>query len=112
MSAGGPDLPLTVDLQEGFSGDEVTIRVGGAEVFRRPDVRTLLVWLKHCAGFGMPEEGVALFEKGGLAAQLTQLQEDLRYDAEDYYAQCRRRAGRAAAGAEDDSEEPVAGDDE
>ena len=40
MSAGGPDLPLTVDLQEGFSGDEVTIRVGGAEVFRRPDVRT------------------------------------------------------------------------
>ena len=40
MSAGGPDLPLTVDLQEGFAGEEVTIRVGGDDVFRRSDVRT------------------------------------------------------------------------
>jgi hypothetical protein len=70
---------------------------------RRPDVKTLFAWLKHCASFGLAEEGVALFEKGGLAAQLGQLPEEERWDAEDYYAQCRRRAGRpAAAGTEDE----------
>jgi len=72
---------------------------------RRPDAKTLYMWLKHCANFGLPDEGVALLEKGGLAAQLAQLQEDLRYDAEDYYAQCRRRAGRAAAPAAEEDED-------
>lgn len=61
---------------------------------RLPDARTLVGWLKHCAAFGLAEEGVALFEKSGLAAQLSHLGEDDRYDAEDYYARCRRRAGR------------------
>jgi hypothetical protein len=73
----------------------------------------LCIWLKHCANFGLPEEGVALFEKGGLAAQLAELQEDLRYDAEDYYAQCRRRAGRSKAEEDtDESEEADAGGEE
>ncbi|MFN2445798.1 MAG: hypothetical protein ABR606_09495 [Vicinamibacterales bacterium] len=31
---------LTIDLQDGFSGDEVVVRVNGEEVERRPDVRT------------------------------------------------------------------------
>ena len=31
-------------------------------------------------------------EKGGVIAQLDQLSEDDRFDCEDYYAQCRRRA--------------------
>jgi hypothetical protein len=75
---------------------------------RKPDAKTLAIWLKHCANFGLPEEGVALFEKGGLAAQLAELQEELRYDAEDYYAQCRRRAGRSKA--EEDDEEPEEAD--
>jgi hypothetical protein len=65
---------------------------------RRPDVKTLYIWLKHCANFGLPEEGVALFEKGGLAVRLGNLSEDDRYDAEDYYTQCKRRAGRAVSG--------------
>lgn len=69
---------------------------------RMPDAKTLVVWLKHCASFGLPEEGVALFEKGGLAAQINRLQEDLRYDAEDYYEQCRRKAGRATVEKESD----------
>jgi hypothetical protein len=79
---------------------------------RRPDVKTLYMWLKHCANFGLPEEGVALFDRGGLAAQLGQLQEELRYDAEDYYAQCRRRAGRAAAAAAEDDEGAAEGEEE
>lgn len=79
---------------------------------RKPDVKTLCMWLKHCANFGLPEEGVALFEKGGLAAKLAQLQEDLRYDAEDHYAQCRRRAGRAAAAKADEDEQEAEGDEE
>jgi hypothetical protein len=77
---------------------------------RKPDAKTLAIWLKHCANFGLPEEGVALFEKGGLAAQLAELQEELRYDAEDYYAQCRRKAGRSKAEEDtDESEEADAG---
>jgi hypothetical protein len=31
---------LTIDLQEGFAGDEVLVRVNGSEVARRSDVRT------------------------------------------------------------------------
>ena len=80
---------------------------------RKPDVKTLCMWLKHCANFGLPEAGVALFEKGGLAAQLAQLQEDLRYDAEDCYAQCRRRAGRhTAEDVEEEDDETSEGVDE
>lgn len=79
---------------------------------RRPDVKTLYMWLKHCANFGLPDEGIALFERGGLAAQLHQLQDELRYDAEDYYAQCRRRTGRAAAGAAEDDEDVAEGEEE
>jgi hypothetical protein len=73
---------------------------------RRPDARTLVAWLKHCATFGLAEEGVTLFAKSGLIAQLSQLSEDDRYDAEDYYTQCRRRAGKARAADESEDEEP------
>jgi hypothetical protein len=62
---------------------------------RIPDARTLSAWLKHCANFGLAEAGVVLYEKGGLIGQLTRLTEDERYDAEDYYAQCRRNAGKS-----------------
>jgi hypothetical protein len=86
---------------------------GDFPVEKRPDLRTLYIWLKHAATFGLPEEGVALFEKGGLGAQLTQLPEELRWDAEEYYATCRRRAGRAAvANNEADDEPQDEGDDE
>jgi hypothetical protein len=61
---------------------------------RIPDAKTLAAWLKHCANFGLAEAGVALYEKGGLMGQLNRLTEDERYDAEDYYAQCRRNAGK------------------
>lgn len=77
---------------------------------RMPDGKTLVAWLKHCAAFGLAEEGVALFEKGGLVGQLAHLSEDDRYDAEDYYAQCRRRAGKSTAEEDTDGEEP--GDEE
>jgi len=33
---------------------------------RTPDAKTLVAWLKHCAAFGLPAEGVALFEKAVL----------------------------------------------
>ena len=32
--------PLTIDLQDGFANDEVAVRVGGAEVFRKREVTT------------------------------------------------------------------------
>jgi len=72
---------------------------------RRPDVKTLYIWLKHCANFGLPDEGVALWEKGGIAAQLNELQEEQRYDADDYYAQCRRRVARAAITVDEEEQE-------
>ena len=34
---------LRVDLQDGFDGDEVVVRVAGKEVYRDDDVRTLTV---------------------------------------------------------------------
>lgn len=71
---------------------------------RLPDTKTLLAWLKHCAGFGLADEGVALFEKGGIAGQLSQLSEDDRFDADDYYQQCRRKVSRARRGAEEEDE--------
>ena len=59
---------------------------------------------KHCANYGLADEGVLLFEKGGLMGRLNEIPEDDRYDAEDYYAQCRRNATK--------SESDDAGDDE
>jgi hypothetical protein len=70
-----------------------------------PDVKTSLAWLRHCAHFGLAEEGLILFEKGGLAAQLTRLSENEQYDADDYYQQCRRRARRAVEAQEDEETE-------
>jgi DNA modification methylase len=72
---------------------------------RIPDAKTLVAWLKHCANFGLAEAGVALFERGGLTGQLSQLGEDERYDAEDYYAQCRRNAGKREEEATDDADD-------
>ncbi|MBI5489031.1 MAG: hypothetical protein HY905_16980 [Deltaproteobacteria bacterium] len=76
---------------------------------RRPDTRTLAEWLHHCALFGLAEEGVALFEKGGLAARLRELPEDERYDVDDWYQRCRRRAGTKPA---EDAQESDDGDGE
>jgi hypothetical protein len=73
---------------------------------RMPGAKTLVVWLKHCRAFGLAEEGVVLFEKSGLIAQLKQISEDDRYDAEEYYADCRRKAGGSKA-EEDEDEEPA-----
>jgi len=72
---------------------------------RMPDAKTLVAWLKHCANFGLAEAGVALFEKGGLIGQVSQLGEEERYDAEDYYAQCRRNAGQKRNEAEEEGEQ-------
>lgn len=82
---------------------------------KMPDAKTLVAWLKHAAAFGLAEEGVLLWEKGGLIGQLAQLSEDERYDAEDYYAQCKRRAGKPVTegdDAEDDGDEDEEGADE
>jgi hypothetical protein len=40
MSTGAAVPQLVIDLQDGFSGDEVIVRVNGQEVERRSDVRT------------------------------------------------------------------------
>jgi hypothetical protein len=61
---------------------------------RMPDARTLVGWLRHCAGFGLADEGVVLFEQG-LAGKLSVLPQEDRWDAEDYVAQCRRRISPA-----------------
>jgi len=82
---------------------------------KMPDAKTLVAWLKHAAAFGLAEEGVLLWEKGGLIGRLSQLSEDERYDAEDYYAQCKRRAGKPPTegdDAEDDGDEDEEGADE
>jgi DNA modification methylase len=70
------------------------------------DIKTLVAWLRHCAHFGLADEGVALFEKGGLQMQISRLSEEDQYDADDYYQQCRRRAQRSLdAEPEEPSEE-------
>ena len=79
---------------------------------RLPDSKTLVAWLKHCAAFGLAVEGVLLFEKGGLIGQLQQLSEDDRYDAEDYYAQCKRKAGKVKLKDNDYVDEPKNGEGE
>ena len=63
----------------------------------------MVAWLKHCAAFGLAEEGALLFEKGGLAGQIQQLGEEDRYDVEDYYSQCKRKASKPVA----EDEEPA-----
>lgn len=80
---------------------------GEFPVEKRPDPKTLFAWLKHCANFGLAEEGVLLFDKGGMAGILGQLPEEDRYDAEDYYTQCRRKAAKPA----DDEDEETDSDD-
>jgi hypothetical protein len=80
---------------------------GDFPVEKRPDSKTLFAWLKHCANFGLAEEGVLLFEKGGMAGLLSQLPKEDRYDAEDYYTQCRRKASKPA----DDEDEEDDSDD-
>ena len=86
---------------------------GDFPVEKRPDPKTLFAWLKHCANFGLADEGVLLFEKGGMAGFLGQLPEEDRYDAEDYYAQCRRKAGKPADDDEEgDSEETDESDED
>ena len=85
---------------------------GDLPVERRPDSKTLFAWLKHCANFGLAEEGVLLFEKGGMAGFLGQLPEEDRYDAEDYYAQCRRKAGKPADDDEEDNSDDTDQSDE
>jgi hypothetical protein len=69
---------------------------------RMPDAKTLVAWLKHCANFGLAEAGVALYPS--LIGQLNQLSEDDRYDAEDYYSQCRRSAKKEES---EDAAEPA-----
>jgi hypothetical protein len=68
---------------------------------RIPDARTTVAWLKHCRAFGLAEEGVLLFEKSGIIGQLDQLSEDDRYDAQEYYEDCRRKAGRSTPATDD-----------
>lgn len=72
---------------------------------KMPGPKTLVAWLKHCSSFGLAEEGVLLFEKGGLAGRLMQLSEDDRYDAEDYYAQCSRKSAKKTASEDADIED-------
>ncbi|MGA2701016.1 MAG: DNA methyltransferase [Isosphaeraceae bacterium] len=79
---------------------------------RRPDSKTLFSWLKHCANFGLAEEGVLLFEKGGMAGFLSRLSEDDRYDAEDYYGQCRRKASKPSDEEDDVDTDDIDGADE
>jgi hypothetical protein len=79
---------------------------------KRPAAKTLVAWLKHCSAFGLADEGVLLFEKGGLAGMTHGLTEDDRYDAAEYYGSCKRKASRAAAGNEDEIEEESEEDDD
>lgn len=76
---------------------------------KMPDAKTLVAWLKHCSAFGLADEGVAIYERGGLMAQLYSLSEDERYDADEYYTNCKRKATKAR---EEEDEEGVAAGDE
>ena len=52
---------LTIDLQEGFSGDEVIVRVNGREVERRLGVRTKRVLgLAQSVAIDVPDGAVNL----------------------------------------------------
>lgn len=56
-----------------------------------PDAKTLLAWLKYCSTFGLADEGVLLYEKGGLQLQPGT---DDYYDADEYYRNCKRKASK------------------
>jgi hypothetical protein len=58
---------------------------------KMPDAKTLLAWLKYCSTFGLAEEGVLLYEKGGLQLQPGT---DDYYDADEYYRNCKRKASK------------------
>jgi len=79
---------------------------------RIPDAKTLVAWLKHCSAFGLADEGVAIYERGGLMAQLYSLSEDERFDAEEYYTNCKRKASRAPIEAEEVLEDEDSGEEE
>jgi hypothetical protein len=52
---------LTLDLQDGFSGDEVIIRVNGREIERRSDVRTKrMLGLAESVEIALPDGPVTL----------------------------------------------------
>jgi len=69
---------------------------------RIPDAKTLVAWLKHCSAFGLADEGVLLFERGGLAGEMHALSADAHDDAEEYYQTCKRKASRPVAAEEED----------
>ncbi len=69
---------------------------------RIPDAKTLVAWLKHCSVFSLADEGVLLFERGGLAGQMHALSADAHDDAEEYYQTCKRKTSRAVAADEED----------
>lgn len=67
----------------------------------RPDPRTLIDWLRHCAQFGLYEEGVILFEGSGITVQQLEripynpAEEETGYDAARGYADiCHRNLPR------------------
>ena len=62
---------------------------------KMPDAKTLLAWLRHCSAFGLATEGASLFERGGLAGQMFGLGDEERWDADEYYQNCKRKAARA-----------------
>lgn len=76
---------------------------------KMPDARTMVAWLKHCSAFGLADEGVAIYERGGLMAQLYSLSEDERYDADEYYTNCKRKAAKTR---DEEDEEGTAAEDE
>ena len=52
---------LTIDLQEGFAGDEVIVRVNGREVVRRPGVKTKrMLGLAQSLEVPVPDGAVSL----------------------------------------------------
>lgn len=82
----------------------------------RPDARTLVVWLRHCAQFGLYEEGRVLFEGSGVTVQQMERilynpeEEETAYDVARGYADiCRRNLPRqritVAIEEEDESDE-------
>lgn len=78
----------------------------------RPDPRTLIDWLRHCAQFGLYEEGVILFEGSGVTVQHLEripynpAEEETGYDAARGYADiCRRRLPRQLRATDRDDNE-------
>lgn len=83
----------------------------------RPDVKTFVEWMRYCATFGRDEDGVALFDKGGIAVHelksvvIDEAEEETAYDAASGFAAlCKRRLGPTAE--DDEAEETDTGDEE